>query len=48
MFAVTKNYSRKMNGFNRIKVYSSVRIQQPCCNFSDVLSSLRTMSMFMQ
>jgi hypothetical protein len=48
MFAASKYYSRKMIGLLYTDVQNATKTQQPCCDCSGILSSMRTMSMFMQ
>lgn len=48
MFAISKNYSRKMIGLIYTDVQNVTKTQQPCCVFTGILSSMRTMSMSMQ
>jgi len=48
MFAISKNYSRKMIGLIYTDVQNVTKTQQPCCVCNGILSSMRTMSMSMQ
>lgn len=48
MFAVEIIYSRKMIRFVYTDARNARMIQQPCCIVCGMLSSMRTMSMFMQ
>jgi len=48
MFAIRKNYLRKMIGLIYTDVQNVTKAQQPCCVFTGIISSMRTMSMSMQ